>query len=154
MNEIVNDSSKLLKLRSNSTICRENKLKNSKDDNIYLYGFRSDRKHGNLKTHKLKSKTDEWTFRPIVSSMGTYNYELEKCFGKLLNPIIPSQHCATDSLAFCVEIQKVSGFNQFMISYDLCSLFTNIPLKETIKLAVNLIFKKTSRNKNRKETAY
>ena len=29
-----------------------------------------------------------------------------------------------------------------MISYDVCNLFTNIPLKETIKLAVNLIFEK------------
>ena len=27
-----------------------------------------------------------------------------------------------------------------MIFYDVCNLFTNIPLKETIKLAVNLIF--------------
>ena len=29
-----------------------------------------------------------------------------------------------------------------MISYDACNLFTNIALKETIKLAVNLIFEK------------
>ena len=86
--------------------------------------------------------------------MGTYNYQLAKFFGELLNPIIPSQHCATDSLPFCKEIQEVSAFNQFMISYDLCNLFTNIPLKETIKLAVNLTFKKTSRNKNHKEIAY
>ena len=29
-----------------------------------------------------------------------------------------------------------------MISYDVCSLFTSIPLKETIDIAVNLIFDK------------
>ena len=29
-----------------------------------------------------------------------------------------------------------------MISYDVCNLFKNVPLKETIKLAVNLIFEK------------
>ena len=29
-----------------------------------------------------------------------------------------------------------------MIFYDVCNLFTNIPLKETIKLAVKLIFEK------------
>ena len=29
-----------------------------------------------------------------------------------------------------------------MIPYDVSNLFTNIPLKETIKLAVNLIFEK------------
>ena len=27
-----------------------------------------------------------------------------------------------------------------MISYDVCSLFTSIPLKETIDIAVNLLF--------------
>ena len=39
-------------------------------------------------------------------------------------------------------MQELSAFNKFMISYDVCNLFTNIPLKETIKLAVNLIFEK------------
>ena len=29
-----------------------------------------------------------------------------------------------------------------MVSYDVCSLFTNVPLNETIKLAVDLIFEK------------
>ena len=29
--------------------------------------------------------------------------------------------------------------DKFFVSYDVNSLFTNIPLKETVKLAVNLI---------------
>ena len=49
---------------------------------------------------------------------------------------------ARGSSSFCKEIQEVSAFNKFMLSYDVCNLFTNIPLKETIKLAVNLIFEK------------
>ena len=71
-----------------------------------------------------------------------YNYKLAKFLGELLNPIIPSEHCVTDSFSLCKEIQELSAFNKFMISYDVCNLFTNIPLKETIKLAVNLIFEK------------
>ena len=66
---------------------------------------------------------------------------MAKFLGELLNPIIPSQHWATDSFTFGKEIQEVSAFDKF-ISYDVCNLFTNIPLKETIKLAVNLIFDK------------
>ena len=145
MYEIVNDSSKFLKSRSYRTICRENKLQRflrslenkdffNKDvyDNIYPCGSKPARIYGNHKTHKLKSKTDKLTFRPIVSSIGTYNYKLAKFLGELLNPTIPSQYCATDSFSLCKEIQEVSAFNKF----------TNIPLKETIKLAVKLIFEK------------
>ena len=153
--EIVNDVSKFLKLRSDPTICRENQLQRflpslknkdffTKDvyDNIYPCGSKPAKIYGNPKTHKLKSKTDKLKFRPIVSSIGTYNYKLEKFLGEQLNPIIPSQHSATDSFSICKETQELSAFNKFTISYDVCNLFTNIPLKEMIKLAVNLIFEK------------
>ena len=78
--------------------------------------------------------------RPIVSSIGTYNYHLSKFLTDLLDPIIPTSHCTKDSFTFCEEIKKVSATNRFLISYDVCSLFTSIPLKETIDIAVNLLF--------------
>ena len=37
------------------------------------------------------------------------------------------------------ELKKVSTNDKFLVSYGVNSLFTNIPLKETIKLAVGLI---------------
>ena len=40
---------------------------------------------------------------------------------------------------FCEEIKKVRATNKFLISY-VCSLFTSIPLKETIDIAVDLLF--------------
>ena len=45
-----------------------------------------------------------------------------------------------DSFTFSEEIKKVSDTNRFLISYDVGSLFTSIPLKETIDIAVNLMF--------------
>ena len=115
MYEILNDMSKFLKLRSDPTICRENKLQRflcslknkdffNKDvyDNIYPCGpiSKPARIYGNPKTHKLKSKTDKSTFGSILSSIGTYNYKLAKFLGEILNLIIPSQNCATDSISF------------------------------------------------------
>ena len=136
MYEIVNNTSNFLKLRPDPTICRENKLQRilrslkNKDfftkgvyDNIYPCGSKWARVYGNLKTHKLKSKTDKLTFRSLVSSIGTYNYKLARFLGELLNPNVPSQHCATDSFSFCKEIQEVSASNKFMISYDVWNLF-------------------------------
>ena len=60
----------------------------------------------------------------------------------MLDPVIPTEYCAKDSFSFCKEVQEVSSSNKFMISYNVCSLFTSIPLKETIDIAVNLIFDK------------
>ena len=58
----------------------------------------------------------------------------------MLDPIIPTSHCTKDSFTSCEEIKKASATNRFLISYDVCSLFTSIPLNETTETAVNLLF--------------
>ena len=83
---------------------------------------------------------DNLSLRPIISSIGTYNYNLSKFLTNLLAPVIPTTNCTKDSFTFCEEIKKVRATNKFLISYDVCSLFTSIPLKETIDIAVNLLF--------------
>ena len=80
------------------------------------------------------------SLRRIVCSLGTYNYHLSKFLTDLLDPIIPTFHCTKDSFRFCKEIKKVSGTNRFLISYDVYSLFTSIPLKETLDINDNLLF--------------
>ena len=155
MYKIVNDAPNFLKLWSDLSLCRGNKLQrfvsslknkyfftNDVYDNIYHCRSKPARINGNPKAHKVKSKIHKLTFCIIVSSIDTYNYKLANFLAELLNPIIPSQHCATDSLLFCKEIQEAIAFKKFLISYDVCNFFTNIPLKEMIKLAVNLIFEK------------
>ena len=53
---------------------------------------------------------------------------------------ILTDHCAQDTFPFVKEVQEVSVSDYFMASYDVCSLFTNIPLNETIDLADDIIF--------------
>ena len=53
-------------------------------------------------------------------------------------------HCTKDSFSFCEEIKKVRASNKFLVSYDVCSLFTSIPLTETIDIAVDLLFEKNT----------
>ena len=57
----------------------------------------------------------------------------------LLTPFIPTAYCTKDSFTFIKDIQEVSTQDSFMVSYDVCSLFTNIPVSETIDIAVKLI---------------
>ena len=58
------------------------------DDNIYPYGSQPARIYGTPKTHKLKSPMDTLTFRPIVTSISTYNYNLAKILTDVLDPVI------------------------------------------------------------------
>ena len=74
-----------------------------------------------------------------MSSINSYNYNLASYLCELLTPFIPSAHCTKDSFAFIKDIQEVSTQDSFMVSYNVCSLFTNIPLRETIDIAVKLI---------------
>ena len=76
-------------------------------------------------------------------SISTYNYDLVKFLPSLLEPIISTTHCTKDSFSFCEEIKKVRASNKFLVSYDVCSLFTSIPLTETIDIAVDLLFEKS-----------
>ena len=83
---------------------------------------------------------DNLSLRPIISSIGTYNNNLSKFLTNLLAPVIPTSNCTKDPFTFCEEIKKVRATNKFLISYDVCNLFTSISVKETIDFAADLLF--------------
>ena len=101
--------------------------------------------------HKPRQQGAVPPFRPIVSSIGAYNYNLAKYLCNLLTPLIPAEFCAEDSFSFVNEIQKLSMHNKFMVLFDVESLFTNIPLEERIDLAVSCITQYTNTTFSAKE---
>ena len=109
-------------------------------EHIYPSGSQPSRLHGMPKAHKIKSNSEVPSFRPIVSSRGCFNYNLSRFLCNMLTPFIPTDYCTQDSFSFIKKIQEVSVSNYFMVSFDVCSPFTNIPLKETIDLVVDIIF--------------
>lgn len=149
---IINDSRKFCSLKDDPTVRREGKLqrllrkirKNDHLDNkvyndVYPKGSRPARIYGLPKMHKTREAGAIPKFRPIVSSIGTYNYNLSQYLCSLLQPHIPSEFCCTDSFSFVRELQSLTTNDKFMVSYDVESLFTNIPLKESIELAIQYI---------------
>ena len=78
-------------------------------------------------------------FRPIFASIGTYNCQLAKFLRKLLDDVIPNGHSTKDTFSLVEELKTVSVTNKYMVSDDVTSLFTNIPLKETINLTIDLL---------------
>ena len=91
--------------------------------------------------HKAREPNSIPPFHPIVSSIGTCNYELAKYLCILLEPHIASEHCALDTFTFVREINELPLSGKFMVSFDVESLFTNIPLEECVNLAVDYISK-------------
>ena len=54
-------------------------------------------------------------------------------------PFIPIAHWTKDSFTSIKDVPKVNTQDAFMVSFDICSLFINIPLSETIGIAFKLI---------------
>ena len=78
-------------------------------------------------------------FRPILSAIGTPTYKLAKFFVPLLVPLTYNQYTIKDSFLFCEELKHFTT-NLTMASFDVESLFTDIPLQETIDLSVQKLF--------------
>ena len=85
-------------------------------------------------------------FRPILSAIGTCNYNLAKFFGPILKQFTINKYKVKDSFSFCKEILDQDP-NLFMASFDIQSLFTIIPLDETINICVDLVFHKKKKVK-------
>ena len=59
-----------------------------------------------------------------------------------------------DTFSFASQIKNANLSKKFLVSYDVTSLFTNIPLQETTDIAINLIFNhKPNPNITKKELA-
>ena len=82
--------------------------------------------------------------RPIISTSNSYNYNLSKHLRNLLEKArTKSNSYIKDSFIFAKLIQQQKpNKNDFMTSLDVESLFTSIPLHESIELATKTILEK------------
>ena len=77
--------------------------------------------------------------RPILSAINTGTYKWAKFFVPLLKPLTSKNYTVKDSFDFAKDITQQSS-KLFMVSLDVDSLFTNVPLDETIEICVNELF--------------
>jgi len=151
--KILIDDGKFVKLIGDQTCKRENrlqrwfrshkKLKRSgitkkTYDLITPCGSRSGvSQNGIPKIHKENSP-----IRPIISEVKTYNYKLAKHLVRILTPFLDSTHILTDGFEF---INKISNLDPRIdirtLSFDVVSLFTNVPTLETIEIILDAVFK-------------
>ena len=73
---------------------------------------------------------------PVI---GTPTYKLAKFLVPILEPLTTNDYTIKDSFTFAEELQSFDS-KLVMVSFDIESLFTNIPLQETIDLCVEHLF--------------
>ena len=96
--------------------------------------------YGLPKTHKNGNP-----IRPIFSAIGTPAYKISKFFVPILNKLTTNLYTINNSFSFVDYLSKISNVdNLFMVSFDVESLFTNIPLQETIDICISEMFHNTN----------
>ena len=89
--------------------------------------------YGLPKVHK-----DGIPMRPVISMINTSQYRIAKYLDSKLKPLLSSEFTCRDSFEFVEVISNLDVNNNFMVSFDIVNLFTNVPLHETIDLCCKL----------------
>ena len=120
----------LLKFKKSNVISKEIY------DKLHPVGTLPGRLYGLPKTHK-----NNIPLRPILSAINTPTYNIAKFLVPLIQPLSINKYTIKDTKDFVDRLKqfKLNNHN-FMVSFDVESLFTNIPLEETVEICLNLIY--------------
>jgi hypothetical protein len=88
------------------------------------------------KTHKPNVPV-----RPILSMTQTAYERVSKWLAEMLKPVEESftGFCVKDSFSFVENIQDFDASSVSMVSFDVSSLFTNVPVHETVDIITNAV---------------
>jgi hypothetical protein len=132
-NKVTTALSKLLKkLRSVGVISNEQYRR------LMPQGAVPPRMYGLPKVHK-----DGVPIRPIVSMTRSAYEPLSKWLACALKPVedVFTNRCVKDSFQFVDELRSLNVSNNVMASFDVTSLFTNVPVAETIDIIIDEVEK-------------
>ena len=145
MNDILVDTSKFEKLNADPavvmraledkinrllrTLKKESVIDEATYKKVFSSGAQPGLLYGLAKVHKLNTP-----MRPILSAVGTFNYELAKHLVPIFAPLTYNDYTVRDSFSFAKEIVNMKFPGAHISSFDVVSLYTNIPLDESIEI--------------------
>ena len=156
MQDILSDTTKFKKA-SNQDIYdisrkMENRVRNYLRTQLHKPGLISDEQYKRLYPNgshigimyglpKIHKKNNP--MRPICSAIGTSTYELGKFVANIIKPASFNK-LDTDldnTFNFVNQIKNINLNGLKMVSFDVRSLFANIPIKKTIKVCLNRLYR-------------
>ena len=84
-------------------------------DKLYPCGSAPAPIYGTPKMQKFSSSDTFPKLRPIVSSIGTFDYDLARFLCDLVSPVIPDDYSCKD---FVTQIKNANLSGKFLVSYD------------------------------------
>ncbi|CAF3033919.1 unnamed protein product [Rotaria sp. Silwood2] len=98
--------------------------------------------YGLPKVHK-----NGYPLRPIISTIGSYQYQLSKYLAKAIRNVRPQANSyIKDSFEFVKKIKETildKEKTYIMCSFDVESLYTNVPVEEAIEITLDYMYKPT-----------
>jgi hypothetical protein len=154
--DIINDRTKFKKMESEekklvvkledklNNVLRTLKKANCITEIFYSKCFSSGSQIGSLyglpKIHKSKCP-----IRPIVSAFKSHNFNLGKQLLPLISHLSTNTYSLQNSYDFSTTIQNIPEASKlFMCSLDIQSLYTNVPVKETIEIILSKLYDNNS----------
>ena len=118
----------------------QNILDQSTYDSLLISGSSPGTLYGLPKVHKGNIPV-----RPILSACCTHSFNLAKFFVPILSAYTIDEYTTKNSYEFVSSLQSIPHIDsKFLCSYDVESLFTNVPLREVIDICVDLVFQNSS----------
>ena len=113
---------------------------------IYPSGSNPGKFYGTAKVHKVKpddtDKLQKLPVRPIVSNIGTATHKTAQYLCRLLSPLGKSEYSLQSTKEFVQKVRRTKAPKGMkMISFDVVSLFTNVPLQRTIDIILRKVYK-------------
>ena len=125
-----------------STLHKRNELTTEESNAMRPKNVKLARAHGLPKIHKEYNNIPK--FRPIVDTTGTPHYSAGKFLTNLLNPLAMNEFTLKDSFDAVNKIKNIPSHlfddRYNYVSFDMESLFTNVPIKRTIDVILKPIY--------------
>ena len=131
-------------------------IKNEISQEVYqeirLKNAKIARAHGLPKVNKSFNRVP--SFRPMIDTIGSTHYNVGKYITKLLNPLTQNEYSLKHAAERIKNIPKelIRNEEYTMISLDVVSLFTNVPLRKTVNIILDRVYNekliKTTLSKN------
>ena len=109
-------------------------ITNSQYKELYSSGSSFGVLYGLSKAHKLSNP-----LRPILSTYNSVMFPIAKSLVSLLKSLTCNEFSLKNSYEFTDEIRS-QNLNNYLVSYDITSLFTIVPLAETIDIILEALF--------------
>ena len=112
---------------------------------LYPSGSNPGKFYGTAKVHKIKpdeqNKIEKFPLRPIISNIGTATHKTAQYLCNLLSPLALSNYTVQNTNQFVNEIKNMTPPDGYVaISFDVVSLFTNVPLRKTIDIILRKVY--------------